>query len=121
MGNPAQQTGSGPSYPAERKQPRIPLTIEMRCAGAGRAERFISKDLSAVGVFLYTTRVYPVGAQLELAFYVPYHHQEIRAKACVARHSQDAETGLVDGMGLEFTELSETAAGHIARYIERTK
>ncbi len=121
MANPAQQMGRNPPYPAERKQPRIPLTIEIRCVGAGSAERFISKDLSAGGVFLYTTRVYPVGAELELSFYVPYHHEEIRARARVARHSQDGATGLVDGMGLEFSDLSEAAAGHIARYIERTK
>ena len=119
------QSSTTPSSPApyavERKHPRIPLTIEIRCKGAGRSERFISRDLSPGGAFLYTTRVYPVDAHLELSFYVPSHHEQITVRGRVARHSQDAVSGIVDGMGIEFTDITETARESIDRYIQTTR
>ncbi|MEW6775214.1 MAG: PilZ domain-containing protein [Bdellovibrionota bacterium] len=122
---PTPSNGQTPTQPepfsVPRKHPRIPLTIEVRCEGAGAAERFLTKDVSAGGVFLFTTRVYPMGANVEVAFYIPYHHQEIRSKGKVVRHSQNRGTGLVDGMAIEFEGLSEAARESIDRYMERTK
>lgn len=108
-------------YAVERKHPRIPLTIEIRCKGSGRSERFISRDLSPGGVFLYTTRVYPIDATVDLSFYVPYHHEQITVRGRVARHSQDTVSGIVDGMGIEFTEVPEDAQQSIDHYMQTTR
>ncbi|MCB0220142.1 MAG: PilZ domain-containing protein [Chrysiogenetes bacterium] len=108
-------------YAVERKHPRIPLTIEIRCKGSGRSERFISRDLSPGGVFLYTTRVYPIDATVDLSFYVPYHHEQITVRGRVARHSQDTVSGIVDGMGIEFTEVPEDARESIDHYMQTTR
>lgn len=108
------------AYAVERKHPRIPLTIEIRCKGAGRSERFISRDLSPGGVFLYTTRVYPIDAMVDLSFYVPYHHEQINVRGKIVRHSQDAGSGIVDGMGIEFVEIGEDAQASIEHYMKTT-
>lgn len=114
-------TGAPPPFAIPRKHPRIPLTIEIRCDGAGRAERFISRDISSGGAFLYTTRVYPIGAKVELAFYLPYHHNMIQVTGLVRRHSQDAQSGLVDGMGIEFVDVGMETQKLLDDYMDRTK
>jgi len=121
VGSSASSSPTPPPYTVPRKHPRIPLTIEIRCDGSGRAERFISRDISTGGVFLYTTRVYPLDVKVELGFYLPYHHEQVSVVGYVRRHSQDPQSGLVDGMGIEFENVPEAVQKSLENYIDRTK
>lgn len=115
-----QPGGAPPPFSVERKHPRIPLTIEIECEGAGRTERFLSKDVSGGGAFLYSTRVYPMDAKLKLSFHIPYHRERITVAGRVVRHSQDPQSGLIDGMGIEFLDLDEKVRESLDRYVNET-
>ncbi len=111
---------SSETFGTRRRHPRIPVTIEIKAVHAERSVPFVSKDLSGIGVFLHGTRVYPVGAEMKLEFEIPYSHETVAVTAKVIRHATDPETGLVNGMGLEFINRGDQIAGLIEQYLSST-
>jgi Tfp pilus assembly protein PilZ len=108
------------TFGTRRRHPRIPVTIEIKSTHASASVPFVSKDLSGIGIFLHGTRVYPVGAEVKLEFEIPYSHETVAVTAKVIRHATDPETGLVNGMGLEFTNRGDQIAGLIEQYLGST-
>ncbi len=108
------------AFGTRRHHPRIPVTLEIRGSQAVKSVPFVSKDLSGSGVFLHATRVYPAGAEVKLEFEIPYTHKPIEVGAKVVRHATDPDTGLVNGMALEFQGRRDEIAGLIEDYLSST-
>jgi hypothetical protein len=72
-------------------------------------------DLSRHGVFVHTDELLPVGAPIDLCFIVfPEKPVVFRAHGRVVRQSDDPV-----GMGVEFVELDEVAAGIVEEIMRR--
>lgn len=95
--------------------------MEIRATQAAGSLPFVARNLSGSGVFLHATRVYPAGTELTLEFELPYSSGKIRTTAKVVRHSTDPATGLINGMGLEFTSRTDEIAGMIEAYLQQTE
>ncbi len=113
-------SGFSGTFGTRRRHPRIPVTLEIRSTQATTSIPFTSKDLSGAGLFLHGTRIYPIGAELTLEFEIPYSGRSVKAKARVVRHGVEPDTGLINGMGLEFLDRSDEIAGLIEEYLTGT-
>ena len=108
------------SSPSKRRYPRIPLTLEMRCPNRTKPFTFVTRDLSAGGVFIQSQSVFPLGEKIDLSCKLPYAHGDLLLKGRVVRHSQEQETGIIDGMAVEFENLSDTDRRALTQYIDST-
>ncbi|MBI3086381.1 MAG: TIGR02266 family protein, partial [candidate division NC10 bacterium] len=75
-------------------------------------------DLSARGIFLRTSEVFPVGEDLLLRFKLPGVAHPFRTAGRVVWSSPtDTPKGLPAGMGIQFLDLSEEERGTLERFI----
>lgn len=97
----------------DRRYPRISTPIgvwvEWECAGRRTVSRV--RDLNAGGVFIETQSPSEIGSELSLLFFVP--EGEIRTQALVRNLRQG------DGMGVEFTSISQPDSQRLVRLIQR--
>lgn len=104
-----------------RRHPRIPLALEVRCDAYVKPMTYVSRNISSGGVFMEAAQVYPQGARLALSCKLPYAHGELQLKGIVVRHSQEALTGLVDGMAIEFESLTDADRQALDAYLQETQ
>src|SRR5256885_2182667 len=91
----------------DRRQPRLPIKLEVEYRTAGAFLVSYSVNLSKGGIFIETASPLPVGAQLSLMFEVP-GAGNLEVSGSVAWVRQGTETtGLPDGMGIQFDNLDE--------------
>ena len=105
----------------KRKYPRIPVTFEIKCNEGKKPLKLVTKNLSQGGLLVDTTRVFPLEAELTLEFQLPYAYGEIQVKGKVARHQQEEVLGTVNGMAIEFLDLTDAGKTMIENYIENTQ
>lgn len=102
--------------PSRRREPRRACELELEFTDETHFYAGITQDLSQGGVFIATYRVFPVGSRLELGFQLP-DGTEVRARGVVrwvrAEGAPEAER---PGMGVAFSELSESALTAIAAF-----
>jgi uncharacterized protein (TIGR02266 family) len=96
----------------DRRQPRLPIKLEVEYRTAGAFLVSYSVNLSKGGVFLETGTPLPVGSQLQLAFEVP-GAGALEVTGVVAWVRQGSFDGLPDGMGVQFENLDEQYGGLI--------
>lgn len=106
--------------PNRRRYPRIPVTLEIRCAVGSAPTTFVTRDLSAGGLSIFATQVFPLGTELALQCKLPYAHGELKLKGRVVRHEPDPQSGLVRGMGIEFSDLTATQRQTLESYLQNT-
>ena len=105
---------------SQRKYPRIPLSMEVRCRDHAKFLMLVSKDISEGGIFVESSHIFPIGAELEMQGKLPYAHGELKIQGTVVRHHQEPNSGTIDGMAIEFKSLSEKERKMICNYIEHT-
>jgi uncharacterized protein (TIGR02266 family) len=90
----------------DRRQPRLPIKLEVEYCTTGAFLVSYSINLSKGGIFIETPSPLPVGSQLQLAFEVP-GAGELAVDGVVAWVRQGSFDGLPDGMGVQFEQLDE--------------
>ncbi len=90
----------------DRRQPRLPISLEVAYRTAGAFLVSYSINLSKGGIFLETAQPLEVGEQLTLRFDVPGvgPREVVGTVAWVRAGSHD---GLPDGMGIQFDQLDQ--------------
>lgn len=105
--------------PSRRREPRRSCELELEFTDETHFFAGLTQDLSQGGVFIATYHVFPVGSRLELGFQLP-GGTEVRARGVVRWVREAGEPGQErPGMGVAFSELSESALNAIASYCER--
>jgi uncharacterized protein (TIGR02266 family) len=90
----------------DRRQPRLPIKVEVEYRTAGAFLVSYSVNLSKGGIFIETGSPLPVGSQLSLQFEVP-GAGALEVSGLVAWVRQGSLDGLPDGMGVQFDNLDE--------------
>jgi Tfp pilus assembly protein PilZ len=68
-------------------------------------------DISAVGVFIESKDLYPIGRKITMSLTLPNHHQALQLKGRVARSG-------AQGIGVKFDDLKPAQQTLIQKYIE---
>jgi uncharacterized protein (TIGR02266 family) len=102
--------------PSRRREPRRVCELELEFTDETHFYAGITQDLSQGGVFIATYRVFPVGSRLELGFQLP-DGTEVRARGVVRWvRGEGTPEDERPGMGVAFSELSESALAAIAAF-----
>lgn len=91
---------------ADRRQPRLPISLEVAYRTAGAFLVSYSINLSKGGIFLETSQPLEVGEQLTLRFDVP-GVGPLEVVGTVAWVRSGSHDGLPDGMGIQFDQLDQ--------------
>ena len=86
---------------ADRRQPRLPISLEVAYRTAGAFLVSYSINLSKGGIFLETATPLSIGEQLTLKFDVP-GVGPLEVVGTVAWVRSGSHDGLPDGMGIQF-------------------
>lgn len=89
---------------ADRRQPRLPISLEVAYRTAGAFLVSYSINLSKGGIFLETSQPLAVGEHVSLRFDVP-GVGPLEVNGVVAWVRTGSHDGLPDGMGIQFDEL----------------
>jgi uncharacterized protein (TIGR02266 family) len=89
---------------ADRRQPRLPISLEVAYRTAGAFLVSYSINLSKGGIFLETSTPLPIGEHVSLKFEVP-GVGPLEVSGTVAWVRTDTHDGLPDGMGVQFDQL----------------
>ncbi|MDB4964806.1 MAG: response regulator receiver modulated PilZ sensor protein [Myxococcales bacterium] len=89
---------------ADRRQPRLPISLEVQYRTAGAFLVSYSVNLSKGGLFLETTTPLDPGEHVSLSFEVP-GVGPLAVQGVVAWVRKDSKDGLPDGMGIQFDTL----------------
>jgi uncharacterized protein (TIGR02266 family) len=91
---------------SDRRQPRLPISLEVSYRTAGAFLVSYSINLSKGGLFLETAQPLTVGEHVALSFDVPgVGHLEVQGVVAWVRTG--TLDGLPDGMGIQFEQLDE--------------
>ena len=77
---------------------------------------FMSKNMSPGGIFLVSNESFPLGTILNLRIHTPTTLKPINVEAKVIRIAKD-ENSKVMGMGLAFTQISETDKKELVKHL----
>ncbi|HEX8952358.1 MAG TPA: TIGR02266 family protein, partial [Polyangia bacterium] len=91
---------------ADRRQPRLPISLEVAYRTAGAFLVSYSINLSKGGIFLETSQPLEIGEQLTLKFDVP-GVGPLEVVGTVAWVRTGSHDGLPDGMGIQFDQLDQ--------------
>ncbi len=89
---------------ADRREPRLPISLEVTYRTAGAFLVSYSVNLSKGGIFIETSEPLPTGETMTLKFDVP-GVGPLEVEGVVAWVRTGDETGLPDGMGIQFDTL----------------
>src|SRR5215472_18732072 len=89
---------------ADRRQPRLPITLEVSYRTAGAFLVSYSMNLSKGGIFLETQTPLEPGEHVSLKFDVP-GEGPLEVEGVVAWVRSNDPSGLPNGMGIQFAEL----------------
>lgn len=91
-----------------RKSPRVPKVINLKYKSREGFIKALSSNLSPGGIFIKTTKPFPVGEQFVLNLNLPDSSESIKIKCEVSwiREENEASAGHAPGMGAKFIEIS---------------
>src|SRR6267154_1074370 len=91
---------------ADRRQPRLPISLEVAYRTAGAFLVSYSINLSKGGIFLETSAPLQIGEHVSLKFDVP-GVGPLEVDGTVAWVRNGSLDGLPDGMGVQFNQLDQ--------------
>src|SRR5437588_12206801 len=91
---------------ADRRQPRLPISLEVAYRTAGAFLVSYSINLSKGGIFLETAQPLEIGEHVGLRFEVP-GVGPLEVEGTVAWVRTGSHDGLPDGMGIQFDQLDQ--------------
>jgi uncharacterized protein (TIGR02266 family) len=103
---------------AKRAAPRLRIQVPVEFQSVQTFRPARSLDISARGVFLRTTAVFPVGEEVLLRFTLPRVSHAFKVTGRVVWSSPtDAPQGVPAGMGVQFLDLEGAEQGLIEQYV----
>lgn len=82
-----------------------------------QAERiFTSKDIGPEGIFLMSSKTFPIGTTVSLKIHTPSTVKPINVEAEVVRIARD-EKSQVTGMGLVFLKMNEVQKKELCKHL----
>jgi len=94
-----------------RENPRKICLIAVKCKVEARTFKSYIIDISAVGAFIESNDLFPIGQKIAMALKLPNHHEAFQLNGRIARSDSK-------GIGVKFYDLTETQADVIRRFIE---
>lgn len=103
-----------------RRETRLLVYVQVQ--GFSQSNFFLcnSRNLSASGILILTSKYLKVGEQVQLQITLPREREKVKAFARVVREAKEVPTKL-NAYGLEFTEISQKDRERIKRFIEEEK
>jgi uncharacterized protein (TIGR02266 family) len=102
----------------KRAAPRLGIQVPVEFISLKDFKAARSLDVSARGMFLRTSQVYPVGEEVVLRFSLPGVARPFKALGRVTwSSSTDTPQGLPAGMGVQFLDLEGQGQGMIEQYV----
>jgi uncharacterized protein (TIGR02266 family) len=103
---------------AKRASPRLGIQVPVEFANLKDFKTARSLDVSARGMFLRTSQVYPVGEDVVVRFSLPGVARPFKAVGRVTWSSPtDTPQGLPAGMGVQFLDLDSQGQGVIEQFV----
>lgn len=103
---------------AKRASPRLGIQVPVEFASLKDFKTARSLDVSARGMFLRTSQVYPVGEDVVVRFNLPGVARPFKAVGRVTWSSPtDTPQGLPAGMGVQFLDLDSQGQGVIEQFV----
>jgi type IV pilus assembly protein PilZ len=103
---------------AKRASPRLGIQVPVEFASLKDFKTARSLDVSARGMFLRTSQVYPVGEDVVVRFSLPGVARPFKAVGRVTWSSPtDTPQGLPAGMGVQFLDLDSQGQGVIEQFV----
>jgi hypothetical protein len=98
----------------KRRHRRVKLATQVKCAAMGRDDVFLTRDVSAGGMFVTAQSPLPIGAEVGLTFSLG---TGVPALACTGKvvYSQQGM-----GMGIEFFGLNEDCALTLQKFVDES-
>lgn len=97
-----------------RENPRKICLISVKCQIEDRSFKSYIIDISALGAFIDSNELFPVGQKISMAFKLPHYHSVFQLNGRIARSGPR-------GMGVKFYNLSPTQEDIILKFIENNK
>ena len=103
---------------AKRASPRLGIQVPVEFQSLKTFRTARSLDVSAKGMFLRTSQVYPVGEDILVRFNLPGLAHPFKTVARVVWSSPtDTPQGLPAGMGVQFLDLETQEQGAVEQYV----
>ena len=96
----------------KRRHRRVKLATQVKCEAAGRDDIFLTRDVSAGGMFVTAQRPLPVGSTVALTFNLGGGNPAISCTGMVV-YSQQAM-----GMGIEFMGLPKDCTDALRKFVD---
>jgi Tfp pilus assembly protein PilZ len=78
----------------------------------------LSRNLSPKGMFITTTKTYPIGSLIELCFYLPETTTKISA---ISKVIWTDDSVLTSGIGIDFIRFTSGSSNLIRDYLDQRK
>ena len=101
------------SMPERRKYRRVKLITRVRAAALGREDALMTKDVSLGGLLIATKKPYPVNAEIDVAFSLPFVGPPISCRGEVSYTIKGRY------MGIRFLEMSEESRFALSEFVAR--
>jgi Tfp pilus assembly protein PilZ len=95
-----------------RENPRKICLIAVKCRVEDRIFKSYIIDISAVGAFIESNDLFPVGQKIAMALKLPNYHETFQLKGRIARSGSK-------GIGVIFYDLTPTQEDVIRKFIEK--
>jgi len=94
-----------------RENPRKICLIAVKCKVEDRSFKSYIIDISAVGAFIESNDLFPVGQKIAMALKLPNYHEVFQLKGRIARSASK-------GIGVKFYDLTPTQEDIIRKFID---
>ncbi len=98
----------------KRQHRRAKLITQVRCEALGREEVLVTRDISAGGIFISSSKPLPANSKLSLTFRLSPTAPAISCEGAVSY----AVPGL--GMGVHFSKLSKEARQALEKFVDES-
>ena len=103
----------------KRAHTRVPLMVKVMEPETGKEEQCFSREISVGGIFLETTKSYPIGKSLRLLFHIPGTDREVLVMGSVARVVGAGEKNHAQGVGVSFVDMDGASEELIQDYVKK--
>ena len=99
-----------------REHQRFSAEFKVKIPSSEKLHEFMTRDISAGGIFLRTKREYDVGTRVEVVVVHPETEQEFRLAGQVVRLHRGAD-GAPSGLGIKFTGLDDRTTADLRQFV----
>jgi len=101
---------------AERKTSRLLVQMQLEVETGSLLRACQTSNVSETGMLIHTSRMAPIGSEVEVTFHLPGDPRPIDGVVTVVRHTDPGEES-TRGMGVTFLRLPEGARERLRDYV----